>query len=35
LSFIVLLLIWVLSGWCGGVHGEHLRLPWWLLQCLF
>jgi hypothetical protein len=26
LSFDVLLLGWVLSGWCGGVHSKHLRL---------
>jgi hypothetical protein len=34
LSFDVLLLGWVLSGWCGGVHSKHLCLAWWLLQWL-
>jgi hypothetical protein len=35
LSFDVLLLGWVLSGWRKGVHSKHHRLAWWLLWWLF
>jgi hypothetical protein len=35
LSFGLLMLGWLLSVWCEGVHGRHFCLSCWLMQGLF